>query len=264
MDYDSILTAVDSNTINSTEFYKEGVSLPDLTVAMRERSFAVGGDSYVVGVMAVLFFVLAMVLYRHRVGFLLYGLKDFFTTKRQYADEKGDDNGSVALSIFLLIVTSVVSLSLLGLCGWVEQENPVEMPYGLMAALFVVGLCFVYLKAWLYSLVNWTFFDVESSQRWMSGYLFMTALTAFLFYPIALLDVFSPIDHEMVVRCVIGGVILYEILLFYKLLVNFKARKYGYLLNILYFCTVELLPTLVMACLAGGFSENVIVKNLFY
>ena len=51
MNYDSILTAIDSSVIHRTEFYKEGVTLPDSTVPMDERVYAVCEDGYVVAAM---------------------------------------------------------------------------------------------------------------------------------------------------------------------------------------------------------------------
>ena len=140
-----------------------------------------------------------------------------------------------------------------------EPFNPLPIAVGL-----VVFLAFVYLKAGLYALVNWTFFDTDSNQRWMRGYLLMTALTAFLFYPLLLLDVFAHLRHEIVIGGAILVVIMYELLLFYKLNLNFRARKYGYMLIFLYFCTVELIPTLVLGHLAVWFCDNYLDNNILY
>ena len=265
-DYDSILTATDSNVISQTEFYHQGVTLPDHTVAMAERAYAVGNDDYVVGGMVVMFFLLALILYRSRTT-MFHRLKDFFSTKRQYVEERGGDNGSEALNVFLLISISALSLSLIFLDDLMEQGGftlTMGIPYWLFAAGVVVVLCFVYLKLWLYMLVNWVFFDHESAHRWLVGYLLMTSLTAFLFYSVALFDVFSYANPKVVSVSAILVVFLYEMLLFYKLLANFKVKKYGYLLIILYFCSVEIIPALVLGHAAGWISDNVIVKNLLY
>ena len=98
----------------------------------------------------------------------------------------------------------------------------------------------------------------------MIGYLLMTALTAFLLYPLALLDIFAHVSRETVIGGAILVVFLYELLLFYKLTANFKVKKYGYMLIFLYFCSVELLPTLVFGHLAVWYSDNYLVKNILY
>ena len=145
-----------------------------------------------------------------------------------------------------------------------ERQSLLLFPYWLYAAGWLVLQLFVYAKSCLYSIVNFTFFDREPSRKWISGYLLMTSLTAFLFYPIALMDVFSHLSHEIVIWSAILVVVLYELLLFYKLIANFKVKKYGYMLIFLYFCSVELLPTLVFGHLAVWFSDNYIVKNILY
>ena len=263
---DSIWLASDSNVIRQSELYKQGILLPDRTVPVGERSFAVRNDDYLVTGMAVMFFILAAILYRSR-NVLWHRLKNFFTTKRTYTDDDTEGNSDEAIHVFLLISISAISLSCMFLDDRIALSSflPVTgIPYWLFGAGFVVCLSFIYLKAWLYSLVNWTFFDKDSNQRWMVGYLLMTALTAFLFYPLALLDVFAHIRHEIVIGGAILVGVLYEFMLFYKLIANFRVKKYGYMLIFLYFCTVELLPTLVFGHLTVWLSDNYLVKNILY
>jgi hypothetical protein len=263
---DSIWLASDSNVIRQSELYKQGILLPDRTVPVGERSFAVRNDDYFVAGMAVMFFLLAAILYRSR-NVLWHRLKNFFTTKRTYTDDDTEGNSDEAIHVFLLISISAISLSCMFLDDRIALSSflPVTgIPYWLFGAGFVMCMAFIYFKAWLYLLVNWVFFDRDSSQRWIVGYLLLTALTAFLFYPLALLDVFAHIRHEIVIGGAILVGVLYEFMLFYKLIANFRVKKYGYMLIFLYFCTVELLPTLVFGHLTVWLSDNYLVKNILY
>lgn len=262
---DSIWVGLDSNVIRQTELYKQGVLLPDRTMVVGERDFAVGNDDYIVAGMAVMFFILAAILYRSR-NVLWHRLKNFFTTKRTYTDDDTEGNSDEAIHVFLLISISAISLSCMFLDDRIALSSflPVTgIPYWLFGAGFVMCMAFIYFKAWLYLLVNWVFFDRDSSQRWIVGYLLLTALTSFLFYPLVLLDVFAHFGHEIVIRGAILVVILYELLLFYKLITNFRVKKYGYMLIFLYFCSVELLPTLVFGHLAVWLSDS-LVNNILY
>lgn len=266
MNYDSILVALDSTVINRTEQYKQGVVLPDRTVPVAERTYALGGDDYVVAGMMVMFCVLAVVFYHNR-WLLFYRIKDFFTTKRQYSEEHVNDNSSWSMDSFLLISISALSLSIVFFDDVVDIycfSPDLGVPYWVLAVGYVFCMAIIYLKAWIYALVNWVFFDSESSKRWQVGYFLMTSLTAFFFYPIALVDVFFDEGQTMVTICAILVGVLYEILLFYKLLSNFKTKKYGYLLIFLYFCTVELMPALVLWNVVGGLSDNFIIKEVLY
>ena len=264
---DSIVwVGYDSNVIRQTELYKQGVLLPDRTVAVGERDFAVSNDDYIVVGMAVMFFILAAILYRSR-NVLWHRLRDFFTTKRTYTEDDEKDISDEAIHVFLLISISSICLSCIFFDDRIALSSFLSVtgiPYWLFGAGFVACMVFIYLKAWLYSMVNWIFFDSDSSQKWIVGYMLLTALTAFLFYPLVLLDVFAHLSHEIVIRGAILVVVLYELLLFYKLIANFRVKKYGYMLIFLYFCSVELLPTLVFGHLAVWFSDNYIVNNILY
>jgi hypothetical protein len=229
---------------------------------MKECREEAASNGLVMATMALAFIVVAAIFFVSRSA-LMYRIKDFFASRRLYVDASDITSTKWKIYVFTLIFVSASSLSLMYWESLSEQAGSV-VPYWLMAACFLVLLCFFYVKAWVYSLVNWVFFDSETSRSWMSGYLLLTALTAFPFYLIALLDVYGVWNHEFVIPGVILVVVVYELLLFYKLFINFPARRDGYLLNILYFCTVELLPTLVLNYGMVWVSGNVIVQNYIY
>lgn len=256
----------DSNVVNRTEFYRQGVSLPDHTVGAKGRDVVVGNEDFVVGGMLLLFGVLVFIVYRGHEA-IWWRMKDFFLGRRLFGGEQPEGTGGEALYVFLLTAIGAVCLSLVFFEAVAEQNGPVSsvgMPYWLMGVFFVAFMMTVYLKVWLYAWVNWIFFDEESSQRWIRGYMTQTSLATFVFYPLALMDILHSINPEIVIGSVILVVILHELTLFYQLIVNFKVRKYGYLLIILYFCSVELMPTLISGYMAAGLGDNSIVKNLFY
>ena len=258
--------APDSNVIQQSELYQQGVFLPDRTMPMEQCNYILCKDDVVVAGMTVMFFVLAFVFYKGK-DVWIYRLKEYFTSKRVYVEGNVMEDAGEMLNVFLLTTIGALSLSLLFFESLIPKSNCISsigFPYWLYAAGWLVFQLFVYIKSCLYSIVNFTFFNREPSRKWISGYLLMTSLTAFLFYPIALLDVFSHLSHEIVIWSAILVVILYELLLFYKLIANFRVKKYGYMLIFLYFCSVELLPTLVFGHLAVWFSDNYIVNNILY
>ena len=260
------LTTFLSDTLCRSEFYQQGLALPDRTVGMAERVPMAGGDDWMVGGMAVLFFVMAIVVYRsHAV--LRYRLRSFFTGKRLYSEENVSETSNEALNIFCLTSISSQSLSVIffddiyRLC---DPEGVNGPAYWVFAVGYAVLMLVVHLKAILYVLVNWVFFDRESGKKWLAGYFLMTSLTAFLFYPLALLDIFANYMRDLVIQGVILVVLLYEIMLFYKLFVNFKTKKYGYLVLFLYFCSVELMPALILWTWADWHNHHFIIINLLY
>ena len=233
---------------------------------MGADAYEMSSDNGLVGGMVLMLGILAMMLYWNRKS-MLSQLTNFFMSKRTYAVEDMEEGWVTAVKVFLLTCVSMLSIITLCLHGMMEEQqwqDPEKMIYELYGLGFLASMVFIYAKVGVYQLVNWTFFDPESSSVWMKGYLFMTAMTAFLFYPLAMLDVFSGLRHELFTACAILVVILYESLLFYKLTINFRAKKYGYVFIILYFCSVELLPTLVFGHLAIGFNNKLLETNVLF
>lgn len=265
-DYDSILIATDSNLINRSEFYKCGENALDIGVPMVERAYAVCNDDYVVAGIVGIFLTLAIIIIKSQ-RLLLYHAKDFFTSKRIFSAEIVNDNSSEVNNVLLLATISALSLSLIFFNHLAEQysfNTTLGVPYWVFGIGFVGFMCFIYAKAWLYALVNWVFFDRESRRKWISRYFFLTSATAFVFFPLSLIDIFFDNSVNIVIWSTILVSITYELLLFYRLLTNFRSKKYGYLLIFLYFCSVELMPALILWNGLSWASDSIIVKNLLY
>ena len=219
-------------------------------------------DDYVVVVLVLTLGLMALVCYNFAQS-LQEMLRQFFTSNRTYMSPFVKENWMSSFMVSLLMCVSMVSLTLVCMRATVADVAQTGLlvlgeevsPYWLYAMTFVGFLAFILVKAAFYGVVNWTFFDREASRRWRKAYFFLTSLTAFAFYPISVLDAVSELRHELFIGSVILVVILYELLLFYKLMINFRARKYGRILLFLYFCTVELLPTLVLGHLVYGWDK---------
>ena len=184
---------------------------------MGTDAYAMSSDNCLVVGMVLMLGILAMTLYWNRKS-VLSQLTNFFVSKRTYAPEDMEEGWVTAVKVLLLTCVSMLSITTLYLHGMMEEHplpEPEKMIYELYGQGFLASMVFIYAKVGVYQLVNWTFFDPESSSVWMKGYLFMTAMTAFLFYPVAMLDVFSGLSHELFTACAILVVILYESLLFY-------------------------------------------------
>ena len=266
IDYDSIMTATDSNVINRTSYYKNGLSLPDNDIAMAERAYSVGNDNFISLGMLSLFIILTIVLSNNRAT-IAYRIKDFMSPKRTYMNERSNNNVKEALCIFLLILISSLSISALWANPLMEKsiaETTLEAPFWLYAIGSAIILTFVYVKIQAYTIINWVFFNNEACKRWTSSYLFLASVTAIILYPAAIVSTYVPEAREVASLVVILAFILYEILIIYKLFVNFKIKKYGYMLIFLYFCSVELVPTLAIWQLASYLSGYIIEKNLLY
>lgn len=255
--------SVDSNVINRSQLYKRGRALPDRTVAMREQPYVLHREDYVVAAMFVMFVIVAFIVRSNRRNFSMR-LKNVFSTKRNYADADGHESSAEKVGVVLLVAIGALCLSFMFLGEHIEQGDSIAVmgiPYDLLGVGAVAVLLFVIVKACLYALVNNTFFDREENKKWMSAYLILTALAALLIYPVTLAFLFSPLDRTIVIQTAVLIAIIYELTLFYKLLTNFKVQKHGYLLIILYFCSVEFMPGLLFAYAATQISDLIEIYN---
>ena len=260
------VTFAGSNVITQTEFYQNGVALPDRTVAMRERAYMPCNDDYIVGGVAVMFFVLVLTFFFQHSAYP-YRLKQFFSNKRLYIDDGGNENSGEAISAFLLTSISALCVTLIffdNMAGVHGFDTALGVPYWIIAAGYVACMLVVYAKAMLYGLVNWVFFSREESKRWTSGYFLVTSLTAFPLFLVTLLYLFYPNSQNLITGCVIFTIILYELLLLYKLFINFKTKNHIILPLFLYFCSVELMPAIVIWYTFDWISNCFIVKTLIY
>lgn len=261
-----IAVFADSNVITQTEFYQSGMALPDNTVAMRELAYMPCNDNFIVGGVVALFCVLVLVFFFQRSTYP-YRLKVFFSNKRFYIEEGSNESGGGAVGTFLLTSVSVLCLTLIFFDNMARQhcfDVAIGVPYWIIAVGYVACMFVIYAKSMLYSLVNWVFSSHEASKRWTSGYFLLTSLMALPLYPATLLHLFCPESRNMVTVSVIFIVIVYELLLLYKLFVNFKTKEYGYLPLFLYFCSVELMPAIVIWYTFDWMNNSFIVKNLIY
>ncbi len=264
-DYDSILTATDSNVINRSEYYATGKEQPDHSVAMEKIPYSVSMDSVVLACFFLMFSVLSIVLY-HRRHTLVYRFKSFFTSRRGYSNSNVNKNQSEWLSVLSISIVCSLSLGiLLYYCLSVQCEFPdyYDKPYWTLflgaGAVFV----FIYIRAMLYTIINWVFFDNnDERQRWTVGYFLLVVVAGYVFGVLALASVFLHLEIKTVTLCVVFIYVLYELLHFYKLFVNFKFKKHGALLIFLYFCSVELLPIMLIGHVLDWVFNSYFVNNL--
>lgn len=263
-DYDSILMTTDSNVINRSEYYTVGKGKPDRSVAMEELPYSASMDNVLTICFVAMFIVLSFVLYHSR-HVLAFRFKTFFTTRRVYSTENANENKSETLGILSLSCVGALSLGIMFYyCLSVQYQFPsyFEKPHWVLALSSVAFFVLLYLRALVYSIVNWVFFEGNSRHRWNVGYFLLASLSSYVFYTIAVASVFFHLEIKSVTLCVLFVYVLYEILHLYKLFVNFKFKSYGALLIFLYFCSVEMLPLMLIWRLFDWVFNSYFVNNL--
>ena len=121
-----------------------------------------------------------------------------------------------------------------------------ETPYILFIAFFVLWLAYFLTKRLAGNFVNWIFFQREKIFTCQRAYTFFYAAGALLSLVLAVVVMYLPVSMEEVLLMTLCLVFLVKILLFFKTYQLFFPKLYGTLHLIVYFCTLELMPLLVL------------------
>lgn len=197
--------------------------------------------------LVVLTVMVFIIVYRQR-QYVAYRLRDFFSRDELYTFSRPQSvsNNYFAMASLLLLTCCSLGLIVSGLTMYYPAVGRLGSGFSLGMKAAVWTLVFFIVKGIVYGVINWVFFRHEQNVRWMSSYFFLTGAFSFLLYPFALIELYAGLSGKLLTVILLFIFISYEILLFYKLNVNFRAKRYGYLLIFLYFCAVELLPALIV------------------
>jgi len=217
------------------------------------RSKTIIYNSWIAIDILILTAVLFILIYRER-QFLAFKFREFFSSdNRFFSTQSFSGTNKIGVTVVLiLIMANAIGIIVTGISAlYPELFNMLApkddmSPSGFGLAMSVTGMVivFILLKAVFYAVINWVFFRMDANAKWMQAYFFITSAFAFVFLPFALMTLFVGLTQKVLLFCLVFLFISYEILILYKLFVNFKPNKYGFLLIFLYFCTVELLPAL--------------------
>jgi len=241
---------------------ERGIALPDKGMVSNMRKQTLANDVNTAGLLLLIFIAIAIIFHKGRY-LIAYRIKDFFHSKRKYSDEYVNPNTSAWRNN--LALCSVLSLSLSLIVYQFTRDslssamwNP-YLPLVLVGGTFIIFLAWIYLKGLLHYFLNWVFFDRESRKKWMSSYFLINSLSAFIVFPISLLAIFGNMTPKITLYSLLFVLILAKILLFFKIVNNFKVRNSEYLFIFLYFCAVEIVPVLAMWQIFSNTDRNLTV-----
>lgn len=211
------------------------------------KPYALHSDVYVTGVIFLCFFLLAYVItVGHRLIF--QKIKSIFQERERQSLFDSEDRTGVSYRVYLFLLTSFMWGLLF--FDYVQDYHPAlfqeASPYIMLGVDVGMFIGFYLVKGLLYSFVNWIFFDRDRNERWMDVYFFFNYLVGIILFPLVLLVVYFDLQPQSIILYVGIVAILYIIVLFYKCFSIFFREKYGFLYLIVYFCTLEIVPFLLL------------------
>lgn len=98
----------------------------------------------------------------------------------------------------------------------------------------------------LYASVNNIFFKPRECQQWTTVKMMTTAWAGILLTPMILLVAYFGLSTENSLIYTLSVIIFIKLLIFYKAFLIFFKKRGAFLQNFLYFCTLELIPPLLL------------------
>ena len=193
-------------------------------------------------------FVLGIIAFSRSRDFIFRQAKSFFRVKHGNTSTENETTSEFRFQMFLVFMTCL----LLSLLAFFYTEETVKEPlilrshYYLVAIFLALCLSYFIIKAIIYTFVNSVFFDGASNTSWLKSLLFVTSVEGVLLFPIVLLLIYFNLPMKTVLICTAIVVISIKFLSFYKCNVTFFRHNDFILQNILYFCTLEIMPLFML------------------
>lgn len=193
------------------------------------------------------FFLSAYVLSRSR-KFLLQLVKDFLLHRERTSIFATSTAADMRYLLLLILQTCILA----GVClfNYFNDTTPGLVhhvqPFVLLWIYIGLSLAYLFLKWVIYSFIGWIFFDENTTTLWLESYSTLLYYLGFALFPFALFIVYFDLSLQLTI--IIGLILAFftKILMLYKWLKLFCNKLGGCLLLILYFCALEIIPTLVL------------------
>ncbi len=201
-------------------------------------------NEWVLGCLLACFFMTSLVLSQWKATIKL-GFREFFSThERTFSEQSSND---IYMKI-MLISQFCILLAILS-CFFLVAIGSVEMLTFLPEYLLIVACCmlsFIGVKWMIYKFVNWIFFNTTKCRQWITSYFFILYMMSLVLLPVTFVFLFVDLPFLSIKITAILVIICLIILLFYRAFCIFFNNFHGLFYLIVYFCTLEILPLLVI------------------
>lgn len=245
LELDSISILFEKGTYFDTQsaFHAVGRPIPGMEGEL--IPYALKNDLLVSGILVFSFLLLCFVLNKGQ-SLILHQLKDFFVERKR--GNMFVETESEFRYQFFLISHAAWMLGLVLFILFLQPSGTGSLyPSWISILVCLLSCASLYAFKFLsYSFVNWVFFTHSQCERWMEVYALVISLQGVVLFPLACALAYFDFDTKtgLIVLLVVLGIS--KLLLFCKSFSIFFGKIYGLLANILYFCTLEMIPLLFL------------------
>ena len=233
-------------------FSKDSLFHPELPggrygVAGDPVPYTVQHDNVIISLLLLLF-VLATIAFSNSRHFVVRQTKNFFSTNREGMTEITETAVEIRFQAFLTFLNSLL-LSILFYfytLNFIGETFLLDSQYHLIAIFLGLTVVYYLVKTLLYTIVNNVFFDGKKNRQWMKSFLFITSIEGVLLFPLVVVWTFFDISIQNAVFYVVIVISIVKILELFKCFLIFFRQNVVKLQIILYFCTLEIIPMVLL------------------
>lgn len=209
--------------------------------------YTVHGDSYLTMVLIVSTLLL-MLSVKRSSRFYAFQIKNFFHTVRTDSILERESASEKRYLLLAGLHTSIIlALEFFFYSKAMISETYITYSeYTLMGIYLGAVLGMFLVEYLLFSSVNNIFFESRDRQQWVTVKMMTTAWAGILLTPMILLVAYFGLSTENSLYYTLSVIIFIKLLLFYKAFLIFFKKRRAFLQNFLYFCTLELVPPLIL------------------
>lgn len=189
-------------------------------------------------------FILTGVSLAGSLRFMTRQAKDFFRVPRRGgADVMTETSGEFRFQFFLVFQTCLLEALIYFFHVQVHVTDTFTIDQYQVIGLFCCAFIgYAALKLAAYWAAGMVFFDKRSNERWLKSALFLMATEGVLLYPVVLLQAYFGSSLSVTFGATIAVTAVFKALAFYRAYNIFFRAEGRFLQNILYFCTLEIMP----------------------
>lgn len=197
------------------------------------------------------------------VGFLLFTLVSVFNRKRlnniikgffakrlvtQLVREGNIITDGMSVSLFLIYLLNISLLIYLALWNYVEVERIRYWGIVFYLQLFIIVLLFLFIKFLFFKISQQLFKTYELTTLYISNHFVFNFFEGIVLIPLLTLVIYLPGGYSGIL--LVGSVFLIIIIYFFRLirglLIGLSSKKFRLFQLILYFCSHEIIPVLLL------------------
>lgn len=189
----------------------------------------------------VISFILSTIAISFEKKSIIQHAKNFFITRERNNLFDSSVNTEWWINIILIMQLCIMlSINIIASFNIISLNKVVFNK--VLTIYFFGSICFICLKTLLYKINGWMFFDNISNKQWLDSYKTILHYNSFIFFILALFSVYLKLSPPTLQIIIILILLLNKILTLYKWIKLFLKPKVGYMLFILQFCALEIVP----------------------